>query len=212
MSIFLTRPTVSTKEERDAKQDILELIEFERFCRDNAQWDEMRKCFAKDSFVNISWYQGNGDGFVTASSKSPVYAPHKIHNALTWVNGNRAVTIMMATIQNRRNIQGVQCELSTDTQLLFSTEKIDGQWYIVRFESIYEQDRLIPVLPDATLSMDSQELSKYRQSYACMSYSMAQSGIAANQELAGRDRPESVEKIYQNLKAWLNDGTKIENK
>ena len=118
---------------------------------------------------------------------------------------------MMATIQNRRNIQGVQCELSTDTQLLFSTEKIDGQWYIVRFESIYEQDRLIPVLPDATLSMDSQELSKYRQSYACMSYSMAQSGIAANQELAGRDRPESVEKIYQNLKAWLQDGTKIEN-
>ena len=73
---------------------------------------------------------------------------------MTWLNGDRAVTIMMATIQNRRTIKDVACELSTDTQLLFSTQKIDGQWYIVRFESIYEQDRLIPVLPDATLSMD----------------------------------------------------------
>ena len=105
---------------------------------------------------------------MTASSESPTYAPHKIHNSLTWLNGDRAVTIMMATIQNRRTIKDVACELSTDTQLLFSTQKIDGQWYIVRFESIYEQDRLIPVLPDATLSMDSAALAKYRQSYACM--------------------------------------------
>ena len=205
MSTFLTRPVINTEEERNAKADILELINFERFCRDNAQWDEMRKCFAKDSFVNISWYQGSGDGFVTASAKSPAYAPHKIHNSLTWVNGDRAVTIMMATIQNRRTIKGVECELSTDTQLLFSTQKIDGQWYIVRFESIYEQDRLIPVLPDSTLSMDSAALEKYRQSYACMSFCMEQSGFGANQELAGRDRPETVEKIYSDLKKWLED-------
>ena len=208
MSTFLTRPVVNTDEERNAKADILELINFERFCRDNALWDEMRKCFARDSYVNISWYQGSGDGFVTASSKSPTYAPHKIHNSLTWLNGDRAVTIMMATIQNRRSVKGVECELSTDTQLLFSTQKIDGQWYIVRFESIYEQDRLIPVLPDSTLSMDSAELSKYRQSYACMSYCMEQSGFGANQELAGRDRPETVEKIYADLKKWLEDGSR----
>ena len=42
MSIFLTRPVINTEEERNAKADILELINFERFCRDNAQWDEMR--------------------------------------------------------------------------------------------------------------------------------------------------------------------------
>ena len=208
MSTFLTRPVVNTEEERNAKADILELINFERFCRDNAQWDEMRKCFAPDSFVNISWYKGDGDGFVTASAKSPNYAPHNIHNSLTWLNGDRAVTIMMATIQNRRTVKGVECELSADTQLLFSTRKIDGQWYIVRFESIYEQDRLIPVLPNAALTMDSEALSKYRRSYSCMSYCMDQAGFGANQELAGRDRPETVEKIYAELKKWLEEGRK----
>ena len=41
MSTFLTRPLINTEEERNAKADILELINFERFCRDNAQWDEI---------------------------------------------------------------------------------------------------------------------------------------------------------------------------
>lgn len=76
----------------------------------------------------------------------------------------------------------------------------------VRFESIYEQDRLIPVLPDFTLSMESAALEKIRQSYACMSFCMEQSGFGANQELAGRDRPETVEKIYADLKKWLAEG------
>ena len=206
MSRFLERPLIADEEERKAKENVLEVINFERFCRDNAQWDEMYKCFAKDSYVNISWYQGSGEGFVTASSKMKMYAPHKIHNSLTWVNGDRAVTIMMATIENRRDVKGVLCELSTDTQLLFRTEKIDGQWYIVRFESIYEQDRLVPVLPDATLTLDASELAPYRESYACMSYCMTMSGMSVNQDLAGRDRPETVEKIYEDMDRWLEEG------
>ena len=203
MEMLLTRPIENTEVERNAKADILELLSFERFCRDNALWDEMRKCFAQDSTVNISWYQGSGDGFVTASAKLGGYAPHKIHNSLTWVNGRRAVTVMMATIQMRRTIDGVECELSTDSQLLFSTEKRNGQWCIVCFESIYEQDRLIPVLPNATLTVDSAELAQYRKSYACMSYMAEHSGMHANQELAGIDRPETVKAMYEKLDHWL---------
>ena len=204
MANFLTRPLVDTEEERNAKADILELINFERFCRDNWLWDEMRKCFSEDSVVNISWYHGSGDGFVTASAKLNSYAPHKIHNSLTWVHDDRAVTIMMATLQMRTNIDGVECELSSNCQLLFSTQKINGQWYLVRFESIYEQDKLVPVLPDATLTMSSTELSKYRKSYACMSYYAEKSGMHANQELAGIDRPETVKAMYEKLDKWLS--------
>ena len=35
----------------------------------------------------------------------------------------------------------------------------------VRFESIYEQDRLIPVLPDSTLSMESVESGRAMRVY-----------------------------------------------
>ncbi len=189
--------------ERADKADILELLNYERFCRDNAVWDGMRTCYAEDSFVDISWYQGSGYGFVTASEKFNTYAPHVIHSSLTWLNGNRAVTIMMATIQMRQNVDDVECELSTDVQLLFRTEKINDKWFIKNFESIYLQDRLIPVLPASELSLKRSELAKYRSSYACMSYIAEKKGIKINKELAGIDRPETVKAIYEKLSSWL---------
>ena len=51
------------------KENILELIQFERFCRDNALWDSMRSCFAEDSRVNISWFDGTGEEFVKSSEE-----------------------------------------------------------------------------------------------------------------------------------------------
>lgn len=208
MQEFLKRPQGNTDQELKDKKDIEELINFERYCRDNALWDEMRKCFSPDSVVDISWYHGSGDGFVTGSQKMGGYVPHRIHNSMTWINGNRAVTVMMATIEMRRDVEGVECEISVDVQLHFSTEKINGKWYISRFESIYEQDRLIPILPDATLTLDSSKLKKYRKSYACMSYIAELNGTHTNQDLAGIDRPETVEKLRKRLSAWLAEGSK----
>ena len=131
------------------------------------------------------------------------YAPHELHSMLTWVNDDRAVSIVTATIRMRRPFDGVLCELSSDVQLLYRTRRVNGQWYICGFDSIYEQDRLIPVLPDTKLNLESEALQNYRQSYACMSCFAEKSGIPTNQELAGRDRPETVQALYSELDRWL---------
>lgn len=55
-------------EEMLNKFAIRELIEFERFCRDNALWEQMHECYSKDSNVTVSWYKGDGYGFVEESS------------------------------------------------------------------------------------------------------------------------------------------------
>lgn len=55
--MLLTRNEPFTAEKIQAKADILELVQFERFCRDNALWDAMETCFTKDSNVKISWFQ-----------------------------------------------------------------------------------------------------------------------------------------------------------
>lgn len=204
---FLTRPQGNTERELKDKADILELLNFERYCRDNLLWDEMRKCFSPDSVVDISWYHGSGDGFVTASSELNRRSEHLIHNALTWINGKRAVTVMISTVQMRYVIEGVECELSADVQLHFCTEKIGGRWYIARFESIYEKDRLVPVLPDSRLSVDGRELARYRKSYACMSYAAEKAGMRINQELVGTDRPEMMKELRERLSAWLAEGS-----
>ena len=52
--MLFTRNKPYTNETLLAKENILELIQFERFCRDNALWESMETCFANDSYINIS--------------------------------------------------------------------------------------------------------------------------------------------------------------
>ncbi len=60
--MILKRPKANTIEEMAEKNNIKELLEFERFCRDNALWYEMHKCFAEDSTVNIHGITVRGMG------------------------------------------------------------------------------------------------------------------------------------------------------
>ena len=202
--VILKRPLLESKEVASQKAAIKELVEFERFCRDNALWDEMKKCYAIDSYVNISWYQGTGHGFVDGSSKMTTYAPHKIYNTEIWLNGDKAVAIMMTTIQMRMEIDGNPVELSSDAKLIFRTQKFDEQWYIIGFESIYEKDAIVPVLPNSNIHIPADEISTYRQSYACMIYMMRRNGTTVNENLPGIDRPDLVEKLYAETDEWLS--------
>lgn len=203
--MFIKRPMVNSTEEREAKQDIKELLEFERFSRDNAQWTEMRKCFTKDSYVNVSWFQGTGDEFVTASERMNSYAPHKVYNTHIWVNGDRAVAIMMATIQLRRVIDEIEYAVDSDVKIVTAVVKVDGQWYIDRFECIYDKDEMRTVVPTQSVGVLREDLAKYRESYACLSYITEKTGMKISQDMVGRDRPEMVEQLYQSFDNWLFD-------
>jgi len=201
--MILTRPGVSTPQELLEKAAVKELLEFERFCRDNGLWVEMKKCFSEDSIVTISWYQGTGYGFVDASSKIKNRAPHKIYNTEVWLNRDKAVAIMMVTIGTRMEIDGVPLEMSSDAKLIYRTKKIDGLWVIAAIDIIYEQDGITPVFPNSNFNLPPSELSGFRQSYACLSYTMKRSGLPVNSELAGIDRPDLAEKLYNEVDKWL---------
>ncbi|MFD9628339.1 nuclear transport factor 2 family protein [Peribacillus muralis] len=202
--MILKRPTVNTQQDLLDKASVKELIEFERFCRDNALWNEMDKCFTSDSKITISWFQGTGHEFVEASKKMPGRAPHKIYNTEIWLNGDKAVAIMIATIQKRIDINGYPVELNSDAKLVFSVQKINGQWYIVSMEGIYEKDSLVPVYPNASITVPVEEISKFRESYACLSYVLSQDGYDIADDLPGIDRPDLVEAFYKKTDEWLS--------
>jgi len=201
--MILTRPMPADPQQAMDKSAVRELVEFERYCRDNALWDEMKKCYAEDSHVKISWFEGTGHGFVDASSKWTERAPHAIHSVMVWLNGDKAVSFMTATIELRANIDGHQVEISSDATIIYRLCKIDGVWYIVNFQSIYEKDTIIPVFPDGGFTIPTGEIEKYRPSYAGIIYLTKQKGGMVNEELAGIDRPDLVEKIYNETDRWL---------
>jgi len=201
--MILKRPIINTQKDIIDKANIKELIEFERFCRDNSIWDEMDKCFATDSKVVISWFQGTGHEFVEASKKMEGRAPHKIYNTEIWVNGDKAVAIMITTIQKRVEFGGYPLELISDAKLVFRTQRIDGIWYIVSLEGIYEKDALVPVIPNSNIVVTVEELSKFRESYACLSLVLSMAGYEIDHNLPGIDRPDLVEEFYKEAEEWL---------
>lgn len=205
---ILTRPGHETDAEMLEKARVRELIEFERFCRDNALWEEMKKCFSEDSSVAISWYNGSGHGFVDASAKMQGRAPHKIYNTEVWLRGERAVAIMVTTIEKRQELEGVPVDLRSDAKLVFCVEKQENRWFIKSFTAIYEQDSLTPALPTNSLAVPAEELAKSRPSYACLSYTLARGGYAIDSALPGIDRPDLVDALYRRVDAWLTEKTK----
>ncbi|ODF68323.1 nuclear transport factor 2 family protein [Listeria monocytogenes] len=201
--MLLTRNEPFTAEKIQAKADILELVQFERFCRDNELWDAMETCFTKDSNVKISWFQGTGHGFIEASKKMTNPAPHKIYNTQVWIKNDRAVAIMQATIQTRTIINGVEMELNSDAKLVTRVERIDGKWYINAFEGVYEKDSLMPVVPSKNADVPAELLANFRKSYACLALSLTLNGYEIDNNLPGIDRPEQVTQFFKEADEWL---------
>ena len=200
--MLFTRPVRNTDQILKDKFCIKELIEFERFCRDNALWDEMRRCFAPDSTVRISWFTGTGAAFVDASIKMDSRAPHKLYNTVIQLNNERAVAATMATIQTRADIDGCTVELQSDLKLLYRLQVMNESWHIVFMEGIYEKDALLPS-SGGHFSIAGNELDEYRPSYANLSYLLKMSGFEVNMGLPGIDRPDSVQHIYNEAEHWL---------
>ena len=179
---------------------VKELIEFERFCRDNALWEQMKECYAKESKVTISWYKGDGYGFVEASRKMKIVAPHKLNNTLVWLNGNRAVAVCMACIQTRKEIEGIAMDLSSYVRLVYTVFKDEDIWKIASLDAIYEKDNLVPFSPASVHPSHT-----HRPSYALLTSMIESENHTIDQELPGDDCPELREALLSKVEEWLID-------
>ncbi|NLI54916.1 MAG: SnoaL-like domain-containing protein [Clostridiales bacterium] len=196
--LFDTLTTTSAEEMLD-KFAIKELIEFERFCRDNALWEQMHDCYAAESYVNISWYKGDGHGFVRKSSEMKTKAIHRLNNTLVWLNGAKAIAVCMASIQSRKRFEQEEMDLLTNVKMIFRTVKDETmRWKITRLDVIYEKDSLIPSYP-ANRKPDF----RFRESYANLSRVLEEEGYRIDLNLPGSDRPELVENLLREAQAWL---------
>ena len=184
-----------------------QLILREREGRDRQWWDEMRKAFHPNAEIKISWYQGGPEGFIDGSikmAKGGLATYHRLRPIVVRVNGNRAVATLSAAIESRVVIDGVEADLDCQARMLYRAKREQNEWKLTHFEAIYQRDTLMAAIPGQTLSIDVDEIQKYRASYRCLSYVFAKRGIPTDQSLPGDDRPELVKKMYDAMFAYLN--------
>jgi len=194
-----------TPEEATDITAITQLVVRERESRDLCLWNRMAGCFFEDSLVDISWFKGTGKEFVVASKgmyERGIRAKHRLGPVLVTRNGDRAVATLSGIIDIPQSINGVELTLSSHALFLYRVEKRSGEWGLMSFGAIYRRDELIPVTPGQSVTIAADELAGYRSSYRNLSWSLAQTGYAVNNDLPGEDRPETVAAIMQEIFSW----------
>ena len=184
---------------------ITQLVVRERESRDLGFWNRMRECFHPDSKVNISWFQGNGHDFVTASKDMAargMNAKHRLGPVLVSLNNNRAIASVSAIIDIPTIIDEKEFTLSAHCLMLYRTEKRLGAWRLCSFECIYRRDEFVPCIMGQTTDLPMPVLAQFRPSYRNLSYSLQLKGYTVNNELPGEDRPETVRGILQEHFNW----------
>ena len=177
----------------------------ERECRDMGRWDRMKACYHPDSVVHISWFTGSGPDFVDASremARRGVPAKHRLGPVSVRVNGARAVATMVISIDIPAVLDGIEVMLTSHARVFYRAEFRDGGWKLSSFEVIYMRDELHARIPGQTLAVRPEQLAGYRTSYRCLSLVLASQGYPVSNDLAGEDRPETVDALCRKVYGW----------
>jgi hypothetical protein len=184
---------------------ITQLVLAERECRDMGRWKRMKSCYHSDGFVRISWFQGNAHDFVDASQEMAlrgVPAKHRLGPVAVRVAGTRAVATMVITIDIPATLKGVPLIVSNQARVFYRAELRDNAWKLFSFEVLYMRDEFSAQMPGDIVPVRASDLVGYRRSYRCLAYLLASGGYKVRDDLAGEDRPESVQALCSEVYGW----------
>ena len=190
---------------------IRDVIETWANARDSRDWEAFRACWHEDGYMMATWFQGPKEDFIRVSQEGAARGVNILHftggcrvtlGAPSRLAGKRAIAQTRMTIMQRGPVEGVLCDVACTGRFYDFLEKRDGRWGIVLRQPIYEKDRLDPVDPAASLTLDADLLARYPEGYRYLAYLQVQAGYPVKPDMPGLTGPE-LERLYQRGTAWL---------
>ncbi|KAL4809154.1 hypothetical protein BDV18DRAFT_95084 [Aspergillus unguis] len=191
-----------------AECEIRSLLVRERYYRDTAQWAKLRDAWHPDASktrIKISWYEGDIDGFITGSKamvKGGTSAFHTISPIEIHINGDKALSESLGSIQIRVSLDGKEYDCISHARFISRLLNVGSRWVLASLEVIYDRDSLVPTAPFGGQAIEM-DVSGHRKSYKYLSWLLGMNGQTIAQDLPGTDRPEAVEKVMAGNYAWL---------
>ena len=193
-------------------EDILvirQLVENWAIWRDAGDWERFRTVWHDDGRMMATWTQGTCDEFIKASIDGwnrGVSILHFLGGCSVEIEGNRAVSQTKMTISQRDKVDGVECDVVCTGRFADFWEKRNGRWGMVLRQPIYEKDRLDPLDPSVTPTLDQQLLQQFPVGYRHLAYLQSKIGYPVKKDMPGLKGP-AVEALYAKMKAWLKGGS-----
>ena len=185
--------------------EIRETVENWVLWRDAGDWERFATVWHSDGWMTATWFQGPATRFIEVSREGFERGVNILHSLGGWscdVAGARAISQVKMNILQRAPLDGVVVDVVCIGRFYDFFEQRDGRWAIVRRQPIYEKDRLDPVDPSATLTLDRDALARFPEGYKHLGYLQSRNGFTVKDGLPGVRGP-AVEKLYGEGRAWL---------
>ena len=143
---------------------IRELVESWAVWRDAGDWERFRTVWFDDGRMMATWTQGTADEFIAMSKAGwakGVSILHFLGGQSVDVAGDRAISQTKMTISQRAEVDGVEVDVVCTGRFYDFLERREGRWGLVLRQPIYEKDRMDPVDPGVTLTLDAELLGRF---------------------------------------------------
>jgi hypothetical protein len=184
---------------------IREVVENWALWRDAGDWDRFATVWHADGWMTATWFQGPARDFIRVSREGfekGVSILHFLGGFTCDIAGARAVAQTKMTINQRAPVDGVLVDVVCTGRFYDFLRKDEGRWTIARRQPIYEKDRMDPVDPAASLTLDRDRLARFPEGYRHLAYLQSKIGFTVKPNLPGL-RGAVVETLYAEGRAWL---------
>ncbi|OXR48933.1 MULTISPECIES: nuclear transport factor 2 family protein [unclassified Pusillimonas] len=176
--------------------------------RDAGDWDRFETVWHPDGVMMATWFQGHHKDFIRVTQegwKKGVSILHFLGGSAVDINGDRAIAQTKMTISQRGDVEGVLCDVVCTGRFYDFMVRHEGEWKVLHRQPIYEKDRIDPVDPAASLSLDHTALATMPAGYRHLAYIQTRIGYNVKMDMPMLTGPE-VDNLYRRGANWLAGG------
>ena len=199
---------MAAMDDRGDRLEIRDLVENWAVWRDAGDWERFATVWHEEGWMSATWFQGPARDFMRVSQEGfarGVRILHFLGGTSIDLAGERAIAQTKMTISQRASVDGVECDVLCTGRFYDFLERRGGAWGIVLRQPIYEKDRLDPLDPSASLSLDRDLLERFPVGYRHLAYAQTRIGFDVKPDMPGLVGPE-VEALYARGARWLEGG------
>jgi hypothetical protein len=185
---------------------IREVIEHWALDRDEEQWAPLLDAFSDDGQMVTSWSTLPARDFVAACEKGMhqrhYQVLHEFGASRVEVAGERALAATKMKIMLRGALDDVEVDVSAYGVSRDRFVLTPRGWKIALRRTVYQKSRIDPVLPDATLTLDTSTLNRYPAGYRHLAYFQLAYGAKVPLDLLTLDS-DRLPTLVADDHAWL---------
>jgi hypothetical protein len=176
--------------------------------RDAGDWERFATVWHPQGVMMATWFQGPFADFIRVTQEGwakGVSILHFLGGSAIQVAGERAIAQTKMTISQRGPVEGVMCDVVCTGRFHDFVVRHEGEWKLLHRQPIYEKDRIDPIDPASTLSLDQAALAAFPEGYRHLAYIQTRIGYTVKLDMPMLKGPV-VEELYRRGARWLAGG------